>query len=144
MLTLGFTDEQLEDLYEAEKWSLDEQHEIVRDAARPGGFDRIYAIYLRTGHTPDRERYFIYLADGARQFDMLPEALAILRQASNSELKSMRYRAEAPLRELIIQVQSERRPGRIKLAVALGLLSALSGTAVFLYRRRQPAASEQF
>jgi hypothetical protein len=136
MLVLGFTDEQLDDLYDAERWSVDEQQEIIIDTARPGGFDRIYAAYLRAGRTPDRVRYMIYLADGARQYDMIEEALAILRQATRGELEEMRYRAEPPLRELISQVQREKSGGRLKLAVGLSFVAALAGGVSYWYFRK--------
>lgn len=144
MLTLGFTDQQIEDLYQADEWSDAEQHEMLVDAARPGGFDRIFRIYSRAGGKRDRIGYFIYYADSARDFGMIPEALAILRQASNSELASMQYRAEAPLRELISQVQKERGPSRTKLAVGLGLVGIISASAVYLYQQRKRGLTEPF
>jgi len=145
-LSLGFTDEQLDDLYNAERWSLDEQHEIVTDAARPGGFDRIYAVYLRTDHIPDREGYMIYLADGARQFGMTDEALAILRQASAAELKNMYYRAEAPLKPLIEKVRKERRTSYLKIgAVGLSFLAVVSiGAYVYLRPQSEPYRGESY
>ncbi len=142
MLTLGFTDQQIEDLYQAEEWSTEEQHEMLVDAARPGGFDRIFSIYKLAGGKRDREGYFIYFADSARDRDMLPEALAILRQASSGELETMYYRAESPLRELIKQVQRERGPNRTKLALGLGLVGLISAGAVYLYQTRKRGSVE--
>lgn len=142
MYVLGFTDTQIEALYKAESWNAEEQRGMLEDAARPGGFERIYSIYKLAGGKRDREGYLIYFADAARDRGMLSEALAMLRQASNAELASMHYRSETSLRGLIEQVQQERSmyTGRLKLVTGLGFVGIISAsiayTTALYYRDR--------
>jgi hypothetical protein len=128
MLTLGFTDQEILNMF-GQEWEPEEKRAFVADVAKRGGVERVYQLYVQAGGTPDRVEYIMFVADGARKLGMLAETRAIIKQASSKDLDEMSTFMNWELRPIVLEIQRDRSRHRaIAVGVTAGVLGAFAIT----------------